>query len=152
MVIRVNRYIYWILFTLIATPVTLYILGTFSLFNAVMTFLIILALTTSLHLIIELIFHVVNPEFFEYNEDIFYDVKWKWDWNLDKQVLNLRPFCPHCEKELYSTFDTLLNQTEFVCTVCDKQIANVNSSNRNFVPDSVKKSIVRKLKKEDSSF
>lgn len=152
MIMKLNRYLYWIIFTIIATAVTLYEMQSFMLFNVVMVFLIILSLATSFHLIIGLIFNIANPEFFEYNEDIFYDVKWKWDWSLDKEVLHLRPFCATCNEELLSHFDSLLNQTEFVCTKCDKQIANVNSSNRNFVTQSVKSSIVRKLKKEDKNF
>lgn len=152
MITKINRYLHWFILTLFITIATVVYQENYGFFHISMIFLLILGMLTFLHVLISVLFHVNNPDYFDYNEDLFYDVKWSWDWNLDKQILHLRPTCPACQQGVYSSFDSLLNQTEFVCHHCDKQLANVNSSSRNFVIESVKKSIIRKLKKQDSTF
>lgn len=152
MITKLNRYLYWCILTLLCTVALLIQQEDYTFSNISMVFLFTLATLTFVHVMIAVVFHVKNPDYFEYNEDIFYDVKWSWDWNLDKEILHLKPSCPKCQHDVYFTFDTLLNQTEFVCNHCDKQLANINSSSRNFVAESVRQSIIRKLKKQDSTF
>lgn len=152
MIKRINKYVYWCVLTVILTVVCVMRSNNFTVVNVSMIFLIIFASLTFVHLLLDIIFKFQVPAYFKYDHDVFYDVQWQWDWNTNKDILHLKPFCPVCKSPVYYTYDTLLSQTEFVCEHCNKQLANVNSSDRNFVIESVKKSIVRKLKKEDSSF
>lgn len=152
MIYKINRYIYWFALTLLITGVEIFISNNKELSHIAMVFLLSLAGCTFLNVLINAIFTFQAPSYFQYHQDIFYDTQWIWEWNTNKEILNLKPTCPVCHSELFYHFDTLLHQTEFVCEKCNKQVANVNSSHRNFVAESVKKSIVRKLKKEDSSF
>jgi hypothetical protein len=122
----------------------------------VMFFIMIFTLITTLflfiHIFIDTFILPQKPSYFNYSEDIFYNMKWQWDWNRNKQVLNLTAYCTSCNEVLYFHYDSLLHKTEFICQACNKQLANVNSSYRNFVQQSVKSSITRKLKKENPSF
>jgi hypothetical protein len=152
MIHKINRYSYWFALTLLITGVWVLLSKNTDVTNIAMIFLLTLAICTFLNVALNVIFKFQAPWYFQYHQDIFYDTQWDWEWNLKKEILNLKPTCPACQSELLYHFDTLLHQTEFVCEKCNKQIANVNSSHRNFVVESVKKSIVRKLKKEDSSF
>lgn len=152
MIQKINKYVFWLVLTLLVSVALIFLSKDYSLNNIAMVFLLTLGIFTSVHMIIEAFFKFQAPSYYQYNQDIFYDTQWNWDWNLKKEILHLKPTCPTCKSEVFYSFDTLLNQTEFVCEKCNKQIANVNSSHRNFVVESVKKSIIRKLKKEDSSF
>jgi hypothetical protein len=152
MIKRINNYGYWCVLTAILTAVCIVRSGNYEAINGIMIFLFIFASLTLLHLLVEIVFKFKVPAYFKYDQDIFYDVQWQWDWNTNKEIMHLKPFCPVCKSPVYYTFDTLLYKTEFVCEPCNKQLANINSSDRNFVIESVKKSIVRKLKKEDSNF
>lgn len=152
MIQKINKYAYWLVLTLLVSAALVFTSNDYTAANVSMIFLLTLGVFTSLHMLLEVIFKFQAPSYFQYNQDIFYDTQWNWDWNLKKEILHLKPTCPTCQSEVYYSFDTLLHQTEFVCEKCNKQIANVNSSHRNFVVESVKKSIVRKLKKEDPSF
>ncbi|MGD9553242.1 MAG: hypothetical protein AB7D96_09445 [Arcobacteraceae bacterium] len=152
MIHKINRYMYWFALTLLITGAGVLISDNKELSHMAMLFLLSLAVCTFLNVLFDILFKFQAPSYFQYHEDIFYDTQWTWEWNINKEILNLKPTCPACHSELFYHFDTLLHQTEFVCEKCNKQIANVNSSHRNFVVESVKKSIIRKLKKEDSSF
>ena len=152
MIKRINKYLYWLILTLIVTTVLVMQSHNYTQMNMAMIFLLTLAFLTLIHLLLDVIFKFRAPAYFKYHEDIFYDIQWNWDWNLKKEILHLKPTCPTCKSEVYYNFDTLLYKTEFVCEKCNKQLANINSSNRNFVVESVKKSIIRKLTKEDASF
>jgi hypothetical protein len=114
--------------------------------------IVLLGIFVLIHILIDVFILTQKPQYYSYNEDIFYNIKWKWDWNKHKKILNLNAFCPACNQALYFHYDSLLHKTEFICHSCNKQLANVNSSHRNFVQQSVKSSITRKLKKENPSF
>lgn len=152
MIKRINKYVYWCILTLVVTAVCVWHSNNYTLLNGVMIFLLTFASLTFFHLLLDVIFKFKVPAYFKYEQDIFYEVQWQWNWNTNKEILHLKPFCPTCKSEVYYNFDTLLYKTEFVCEQCNKQLSNVNSSDRNFVAESVKKSIFRKLTKEDSSF
>lgn len=152
MIQRINKYLYWLILTFAVSAGIIMRSQNYTPMNILMIFLLSLAFFTLIHLLLDVFFKFKAPSYFQYNQDIFYDVQWNWDWNLKKEILHLTPSCPTCKSNVYYTFDTLLNQTEFVCEKCNKQLANVNSSNRNFVLESVEKSIIRKLTKEDASF
>lgn len=152
MIKRINKYLYWFILTLIVSTVLVIRSENYTYIHIAMIFLLTLACLTLLHLLLDVVFEFKPPAYFNYHQDIFYDVQWNWDWNLKKEILHLKPTCPMCKSDVYYRFDTLLSKTEFVCEKCNKQLANVNSSNRNFVVESVKKSIRRKLIKEDATF
>lgn len=152
MIYTINKYAYWLALAAIISGVSIFYNQDYTLKTVLMISLLTLGLCTFVHIIIDAIFKFKVPSYFHYNEDIFYDTKWNWDWSTKKEILNLKPSCPTCKGEVFYSFDTLLHKTEFVCEKCKKQLANINSSHRNFVVQSVKKTIIRKLLKQDSSF
>ncbi len=142
----------WLLLSIISTALYVYYTKNYETEYILIVGSISLLCVVFLALIVEAILKLKKPSYYEYNEDVFFDTKWNWNWNLKKDILNLTASCPTCTNPVYYRFDTLLHKTEIVCSNCNKQLANVNSSHRNFLVESVKKSIIRKLKKEDSSF
>ncbi|WP_419769606.1 MAG: hypothetical protein ACNI3C_09695 [Candidatus Marinarcus sp.] len=146
---KINKFSYWFVFSIVLSIVIVLYSHEYRAENIIMILSLTIASSTCVHLLIDVIFKFNAPDFFQYNEDIFYNVKWNWDWTQDKHILHLTPSCPTCNQEVNYVYDHLLSQTEFVCNHCNVQIANINSSDRNFVVESVKKSIIRKLKKEE---
>ncbi|MFA7084392.1 MAG: hypothetical protein WC141_07645 [Arcobacteraceae bacterium] len=152
MINKINKYAYWLILTFLIFIICIAYNQDYSVQTVFLTFMLSLGVCTFLNIIFDAIFRFQVPYYFHYDQDIFYETQWNWDWNIKKEILHLKPTCPTCKSEVFHQFDTLLHKTEFVCETCNKQIANVNSSHRNFVLESVKNSIVRKLKKQDSSF
>ena len=78
----------------------------------------------------------VKKDWYEYTQDIFFGLLWKWQYNSDGSIYNLQPHCPHCEYLLDSNVDFRWrydNQLMMKCPYCDKLTGNWNSEYPNRV-------------------
>lgn len=87
-----------------------------------------------------------KPPYYTYNEDIFHDWLWKWDWiySEDKwQVSGLTPYCANCDVEL--AVDTNFLRASAKCPNCKRYF----DDNRNLMEygSDVLKLIEAKVKK-----
>jgi len=94
--------------------------------------------------------------------DIFFDVKWRWEYYQDGKIINLEPFCPHCDFELTvvsKDFDRIgyylppgydyNPRTECTCERCNEVVSTIEGRDLDSLGDFIEKEIRRNIRTGD---
>ena len=91
-----------------------------------------------------------KPSWTDYKSDIFYDLKWVWDYDFEGQIFNLYSLCKHCNFEInlvdereYPGSRTIW--TQYNCESCSKTAGPFQGSNRKIIAD-VRRRIRQKIR------
>lgn len=77
-----------------------------------------------------------TASFVNYTEDTLFGVRWRWSYDRDIGILNLVPFCPHCDYQVQPTnisgFRTI-DHFEFRCEECSARLGEFEMSWEEFI-------------------
>lgn len=92
------------------------------------------------------------PEYYEYNEDVIRNAKWRWSWNND-QIRNLESFCPLCDCSLvYAESDMRSHMygrpyTKLFCESCnDNEVTSIEGGDRHYAYSLIEREIGRRVR------
>ncbi|MDX1808408.1 MAG: hypothetical protein R3331_02600 [Sulfurospirillaceae bacterium] len=114
--------------------------------------LIIFCLLLSGLLILYIIFKILTrPEYLAYQEDIIYDLKWRWNWK-QNTISNIWCYCPKCDCALlyddgfYYNPISNITKTDLICEQCDSQIiASIKGGNKDFIVRLAKREVKKRI-------
>ena len=74
----------------------------------------------------------IKPEWkIKYTEDLFFNVRWRWRYSADNQVVSITTYCPKCDLQIYAS-DTssygAVPKISFICEICNKQSQEVQGT------------------------
>lgn len=88
------------------------------------------------------------PEWRSYREDLFFNLKWRWNYADDDFIYPLHTFCPNCDFQVYSKYASSyrgIDHISFECESCGRQLGKYSESTES-LEDKVKRSIQQKLR------
>jgi hypothetical protein len=61
----------------------------------------------------------------DYKEDIIYNLKWRWNYTSVGEIVNINPFCPYCDFQVYprrTSSYRIIDNIGFKCEDCGRDI------------------------------
>ena len=80
-----------------------------------------------------------------YQTDVFFGVRWKWDYGYNNEPVGIWGECPQCRTDLVYSYDDILHRTDFTCETCHKTLAKLEG-NKGFVLGKVARQVERKIR------
>lgn len=82
-----------------------------------------------------------GPEWLSYRSDIYFNLRWRWNYFEDGNIFDLHTFCPHCDFQVFphnaSSF-RMIDRIGFRCDSCGRNLGEMDES-----PDSLQNKVKR---------
>lgn len=73
----------------------------------------------------------LEPDWRSYKSDIFFGLRWRWEYFDDGNIYDVYTFCPHCDFQVFpynvSTF-RMVDRISFSCDSCKQNLCEIDES------------------------
>lgn len=72
-----------------------------------------------------------SPSWREYTTDVYFGLRWRWQYSTDGAIYDTHTFCPHCDFQVFpqdvSSY-RIVDHIAFHCDSCGRKLAEFNES------------------------